>query len=124
MGAWGGGDRCRPAWLGAFLGLRSLRGLVFLGPIQGAMGGTLLLLVCGRAGPLPGDPKARVPPAPSPDHNAEQPTGGEEDDWTPGPHNLPFGPWLSLAGIELMLFGPWLADRLPFVVAEWFVGSS
>ncbi len=122
--ALGGGDKYLLALLGAFLGHRSLLGLVFLASIQGAIGGTLLLLVFGRAGPLPAEPKAPVPPAPSPDHNAEQPTGGEEDDWTPGPHNLPFGPWLSLAGIELMLFGPWLADRLPFVVAEWFVGSS
>jgi leader peptidase (prepilin peptidase)/N-methyltransferase len=122
--ALGGGDKYLLALLGAFLGYRALLGLVFLASIQGAIAGTLLLLVFGRAGPLPADHKAPVSPALSPDQFAEQSAGGEEEDWTPGPHNLPFGPWLSLAGIELMLFGPWLADRLPFVIAEWFVGAS
>ncbi|MBU8895978.1 prepilin peptidase [Corallococcus sp. M34] len=38
---------------------------------------------------------------------------GEEEDWVPGPTNIPFGPWLALAGLELMLLGPWLATVLP-----------
>jgi leader peptidase (prepilin peptidase)/N-methyltransferase len=37
----------------------------------------------------------------------------EEDDWVPGPTNIPFGPWLSLAALELMLLGPWLRGVLP-----------
>ena len=122
--ALGGGDKYLLALLGAFLGYRSLLGLVFLASIQGAVAGILLLLVFGRAGPLPAERKAPVLPAPPQDQCAEKSPGGEEDDWTPGPHNLPFGPWLSWAAIELILFGPWLADRLPFVVAEWFVGPS
>jgi leader peptidase (prepilin peptidase)/N-methyltransferase len=37
----------------------------------------------------------------------------EEDDWVPGPTNIPFGPWLSLAALEVMLIGPWLSTVLP-----------
>jgi leader peptidase (prepilin peptidase) / N-methyltransferase len=120
--ALGGGDKYLLALLGAFLGYRSLLGLVFLASIQGAIAGTLLLLLFGRAGPLPAEHQAPVPPPP--DQTAERSAAGEQNDWTPGPHNLPFGPWLSLAAIELMLFGPWLADRLPFIIAQWFVGPS
>jgi leader peptidase (prepilin peptidase)/N-methyltransferase len=46
-----------------------------------------------------------------------------EEDWTPGPHNLPFGPWLSLGALEVLLLGPWLAQRLPILVSEWFLGA-
>lgn len=37
---------------------------------------------------------------------------GEVPDWEPQANNLPFGPWIGLAGIQLMLFGPWIVDRL------------
>jgi leader peptidase (prepilin peptidase)/N-methyltransferase len=42
---------------------------------------------------------------------------GEEVDWVPGATNLPFGPWLALAGLEVMLLGPWLSSVLPPEVA-------
>jgi leader peptidase (prepilin peptidase)/N-methyltransferase len=38
---------------------------------------------------------------------------GEEIDWVPGTTNIPFGPWLALAGLELLLLTPWLASVLP-----------
>jgi len=38
---------------------------------------------------------------------------GEEIDWVPGTTNIPFGPWLALAGLEILLLGPWLASVLP-----------
>jgi leader peptidase (prepilin peptidase)/N-methyltransferase len=38
---------------------------------------------------------------------------GEEVDWVPGKTNIPFGPWLALAGLEILLLTPWLAQRLP-----------
>ena len=34
-------------------------------------------------------------------------------DWTPGATNLPFGPWLSLAAVELLLLGPNISHWLP-----------
>lgn len=40
----------------------------------------------------------------------------EEDDWVPGPTNIPYGPWLSLAALEVMLLGPWLREVLPVPV--------
>jgi leader peptidase (prepilin peptidase) / N-methyltransferase len=38
----------------------------------------------------------------------DEPTdaGGAEIEWTPGASNLPFGPWIGLAAIEVMLFAP------------------
>jgi leader peptidase (prepilin peptidase)/N-methyltransferase len=38
---------------------------------------------------------------------------GEEVDWVPGKTNIPFGPWLALAGLEILLLAPWLARVLP-----------
>lgn len=38
---------------------------------------------------------------------------GEEIDWVPGTTNIPFGPWLALAGMEILLLGPWLSQVLP-----------
>jgi leader peptidase (prepilin peptidase) / N-methyltransferase len=38
---------------------------------------------------------------------------GEEIDWVPGRTNIPFGPWLALAGLEILLLGPWLSQVLP-----------
>lgn len=41
---------------------------------------------------------------------------GEPEDaapaWTPGASNLPFGPWISLGAVELLLLGPWLGAQL------------
>ncbi|MBL8920406.1 MAG: prepilin peptidase [Myxococcaceae bacterium] len=49
--------------------------------------------------PIPDDP-------PTP----EGADGQEEDveEWTPGVTSLPFGPWIGLAGIEVLLLTPWL----------------
>jgi leader peptidase (prepilin peptidase)/N-methyltransferase len=38
---------------------------------------------------------------------------GEEVDWVPGETNIPFGPWLSVAALEILLLGPWLSSVLP-----------
>ncbi|WP_404370055.1 prepilin peptidase [Corallococcus coralloides] len=48
---------------------------------------------------------------------------GEEEEWVPGPTNIPFGPWLALAGLELMLLGPWLARVLSPEVAMMLGGA-
>ena len=107
--ALGGGDKYLLAMLGAFLGWNSLLAIVFLASFQGALIGSLLLLVRGRAGPAP----------------VEAPTSGtgEEDDWKPGPTNIPFGPWLALAGLELLLLGPWLTSILPRSLG-WIFGPE
>ncbi len=48
---------------------------------------------------------------------------GEEEEWVPGPTNIPFGPWLALAGLEVMLLGPWLMRVLPVDVALMLGGT-
>ncbi|WP_426736370.1 prepilin peptidase [Myxococcus faecalis] len=53
---------------------------------------------------------------PIPDAPVDEETG-EEEEWVPGPTNIPFGPWLALAGLEVMLLGPWLARVLPMDIA-------
>ena len=90
--ALGGGDKFQLALLGSFLTVKSLLGLIFLSSFQGALIGSSLLVLRGRAGPAP---------------------VAHSDEWVPGPTNLPFGPWLALAGLELLLFGPWLQRVLP-----------
>lgn len=47
-----------------------------------------------------------IPDDPPMDETAE----GEEaePEWTPGVTSLPFGPWIGLAGIEVLLLTPWL----------------
>ncbi len=50
--------------------------------------------------PIPDDP----PLPEGADENAEP-------EWVPGPTNMPFGPWLGLAALEVMLIGPWLVTH-------------
>jgi leader peptidase (prepilin peptidase)/N-methyltransferase len=47
----------------------------------------------------------------------------EEDDWEPGPTSIPFGPWLSLAALEVMLLGPLLREVLPVPLDMLFAGA-
>jgi leader peptidase (prepilin peptidase)/N-methyltransferase len=47
-----------------------------------------------------------IPDAPPPDERGEVP------DWEPGANNIPFGPWIGLAGIEVLLFGPRIVESL------------
>lgn len=48
---------------------------------------------------------------------------GEEEEWVPGPTNLPFGPWIGLAGVEILLAGPWLSTHLPIAGAGLLFGG-
>ncbi|HLT30911.1 MAG TPA: prepilin peptidase [Myxococcaceae bacterium] len=47
---------------------------------------------------------------------------GEVEEWQPGATNLPFGPWLVIAGLEFALLGPWLARVLPLGL-DWLFGA-
>ena len=49
--------------------------------------------------------------------------GEEDDDWVPGPTNIPFGPWLSLAALELLLLSDLIASWAPEAVAALFTGQ-
>ncbi|WP_163995366.1 prepilin peptidase [Pyxidicoccus caerfyrddinensis] len=48
---------------------------------------------------------------------------GQEEDWVPDRTSIPFGPWLALAGLELLLLGPWLARVLPPDIAMMLGGG-
>ena len=61
----------------------------------------------------PSAPAASPTPAPA---DEEGDADDEEDDWVPGPTNIPFGPWLSIAALEVMLLAPWLREVLPVPV--------
>jgi leader peptidase (prepilin peptidase) / N-methyltransferase len=127
----GAGDKWLVALLGAFLGWQPLFGLVLLSNVQGALVGSMLFLLRGRAGPA-----LAVPPAPGPGLSAAadgNPLPGrpglgmgeqvEQDDWRPGPTHLPFGPWLALAGLELLLLGPLLGRFLPAPLVRVLTGG-
>jgi leader peptidase (prepilin peptidase)/N-methyltransferase len=131
----GAGDKWLVALLGAFLGWQPLFGLVLLSNVQGAVVGSALLLFRGRAGPAPavsvaeGVPRAglgsTVPVSGAPsaaEFAPKEKVPVEDDDWRPGPTHLPFGPWLALAGLELMLLGPALDRVLPSPLARLLLG--
>ncbi len=115
----GAGDKWLVALLGAFLGWQPLFGLVLLSNVQGAVVGSALLLLRGRAGPQA--PSVTAPEVATP-HPAK-PGREEEDDWSPGPTHLPFGPWLALAGLELTLLGPLFARLLPESLTRVLMGG-
>lgn len=119
LGAWifkkealGGGDKFLLALIGAFLGWRALLGVVLLSSLQGSVVGILMLALHGRAGPAPASPEPAKEPSPVSGEEAP------EDDWVPGPTNIPFGPWLAAAALEMVLLGPWFRVHLPPAFAE------
>ncbi|MFT3713972.1 MAG: prepilin peptidase [Archangium sp.] len=48
-----------------------------------------------------------IPDEPPPDEKT-----GQTPEWVPQDNNLPFGPWLGLAALQVLLFSPWLVARL------------
>lgn len=104
----GWGDVWLLAGIGAWLGWQALLPVVLLSAIQGSAVGAVLLAV-GRA---PSDnARAKDDRAPASNWYAgrappEQPEhAADEEDWIPPPHAVPFGPFLALAALEVLLVG-------------------
>ena len=47
-----------------------------------------------------------IPDPPPPDES------GEEPEWIPGASNMPFGPWIGLGGLEVLLLGHLITQAL------------
>lgn len=100
------GDVKLLAMIGAFLGPGSLLPVILVASSLGSVYGIAVLLK-ERLGPEPEDPAADAT-AKAPDIVDES---GEE--WVPPPHALPFGPFLALGALAVLLLQPvlepWLA---------------
>lgn len=110
--AMGWGDPLLVGGMGAVLGWRALPWLIFLGSLQGAVVGIVLM----RLQRMPAEAEAaRV--AERMETRAREQAEGEpvddEDEWVPPKSALPWGPFLALAGLEVAFFGDRLASFLP-----------
>jgi len=105
--ALGAGDKWIMLLVGSYLGWRPLFGVLLLSALQGAVVGTLLLVLQGRAGSTPPPPGA---PA-------------TEDGWEPEATALPYGPWLALAALEIVLLGPWVTEAFPSPLVALITGQ-
>jgi leader peptidase (prepilin peptidase)/N-methyltransferase len=105
--ALGAGDKWIMLLVGSYLDWRPLFGVLLLSALQGAVVGSLLLLLQGRAGSAPPPPGA---PA-------------TEDGWQPEATALPYGPWLALAALQIVLLGPWFAETFPSPLVALITGQ-
>jgi leader peptidase (prepilin peptidase)/N-methyltransferase len=123
----GWGDVWLLAAIGAWLGWRALFPVVLLSALQGSLVGIVLLLL-GR-GPAEKEQQARAAEAAANAHAAppaDVPPGvsatavdvpAADEDWVPPPHAVPFGPFLALGALEVLLAGEQLS-RLYFSAME------
>jgi leader peptidase (prepilin peptidase)/N-methyltransferase len=136
----GWGDVWLLAAIGAWLGWPALLPVVLLSALQGSVVGILLLLL-GR-GPAEKererreqqakDPAAaeaipmsaldaQAPPMSAPDAQAPPASTGAEldDDWMPPPHAVPYGPFLALGALEMLLAHDALLRAFTAVVGKF-----
>jgi leader peptidase (prepilin peptidase)/N-methyltransferase len=103
--AMGWGDVWLLSGIGAWLGVKALLPVVLLSSLQGAVVGVALLAL-GR------DPARRrrttdeAAPPPTPADESAHLAVLDEDGWVPPRHAVPFGPFLALAALEVLLIGP------------------
>ncbi|MGC4117341.1 MAG: hypothetical protein QM765_22830 [Myxococcales bacterium] len=121
--ALGQGDPPLLGLIGAFLGPQALLPVLLLSSVQGVAVGIPMVLARRRreakdakAGPTPPASTASAaepPPAQAPEKK-DTPIVDDDENWTPDPTAVPFGPFLSLAGAELLYF-----TKLPAYLFPW-----
>lgn len=107
--AMGWGDPILVGGMGAVLGWRALPWLIFLGSLQGAIVGVVLM----KLGRMPAEAEAERADERAAERAADGDAGVDEDDWVPPPTALPWGPFLALAGLEVAFFGDRLSALVP-----------
>jgi leader peptidase (prepilin peptidase)/N-methyltransferase len=60
-----------------------------------------------------------IQPIPDDFTQEEEEEGSSAEEWQPGATNMPFGPWLALAGLEYMLLAPALRRLLEGSALSW-----
>lgn len=93
----GFGDVKLLAMLGAFFGWQGVILIIMMASLVGSVVGVAMILATRKRGPRDAAPQS--------DHET-----GEEDVAAHGGHYLPFGPYLALAGLLYMFFGPELVN--------------
>jgi leader peptidase (prepilin peptidase)/N-methyltransferase len=100
------GDVKLIAMIGAFLGPGGLIPCILVASLAGSVIGGVVLLVARRRGEG-GAQRPATPEPTTPEPTTESSPGdGDEDDWTPPPTAVPFGPFLALGALAQLLFGP------------------
>jgi leader peptidase (prepilin peptidase)/N-methyltransferase len=94
----GFGDIKLLAALGLMMGLPATLTALFLGSLQGAVAGSIILALGGH----------RQKPLPPLEDGAEPDPQGEEA-WVPDPKAVPFGPFLVLGALEVLFFPDFFA---------------
>ena len=117
--AMGGGDSYLMASIGAFCGPLLLWVALFLASIQGVVYGLVRLRQRPQSVPLvPSEPVPALPEVLTPT-TAPSAESGDDDDWVPDPHAVPFGPFLALGAIETLLWGQGLNHWVPTISLSW-----
>ena len=119
------GDVKLLAMIGAFLGAGSLIPVILVASTLGSIYGLSVIIVERIRGPVDDDesiPEMPAPvesasstPEPALTDNDQTPSrdDDEEDDWVPPKNALPFGPFLSVGAMTVLLFAP--------VLQRWLV---
>ena len=114
----GFGDVKLLALLGIAVGLLPALNILLLSSIQGAIIGIALRLFTSGHEAQKSGGGASLEPTESLNDGVEQ--NDSEEDWVPPPYAIPFGPFLALAGLQVILLPPELSD-ISYYISQFLV---
>jgi leader peptidase (prepilin peptidase)/N-methyltransferase len=114
------GDVKLLAALGLAVGLHNGLGVLLLAAVQGSLVGTVVLLRGGHPPPTTTGAAAADPAAGG--EAGSDPAGDDEEEWVPPPRAIPFGPFLVLGALEIVLLPELFAD-MPERIARLLAGE-